>query len=291
MHLPPLLAVLIADREVSDVFLNSATETLIHRNRSSELANNPFRSEFELIDFAKTAIEMGGDHLDYANPLCDAVLTSREIPELSTLEVASLRIHAVLAHGVSKKNLLSIRVHRLEPPKLEQFENHKQLQEIAVSRSFVISGGAGAGKTTLLRAMLAVRPEPRTVLIEDSAELLPLAGHFIGLTSRAANSEGRGEVALERLLRESLRMRPERLVIGEVRGAEVATLLQALNIGVSQVAFTLHANQARHVKSRLQSLWLQTGQLLQDLDGLLTTQKTTVIHMSQHKVDHLEELR
>lgn len=291
MQLPPALFELLADREITDVFLNSAAETWVYRNRSLEVAKNPFRDETDLVDFAKYAIDIGGGHLDYSNPLCDAVLTRFEVNQLAELGIARLRIHAVLDHGVSTQNLLSIRVHRLVAPKLEVFANQTRLQEIASGESFVISGGAGAGKTTLLRAMLAIRPLLRTVLVEDSAELLPLKGHFIGLTSRSANTEGRGEVGLDRLLRESLRMQPERLVIGEVRGVEVATLLQALNIGVSQVAFTIHANHASQVKTRLKSLWLQTGQLARDLDALLEVKQLTVVHMSGHEVEHIAELR
>lgn len=290
MHFPKALFDLLADQQVTDIFVNSATEVYVQRNLGTTRVANPFGSEAELIEFAKQAVELGGSHLDYSNPICDVALTHNEYSQLADLGIARLRIHAVLSHGISSQNLLSIRVHRQSHPELATFGSQLEIREISLNDSFVISGGAGAGKTTLLRGMIALRPQVRTLLIEDSPELMPISGHFVSLTSRAANTEGRGEIGLDRLLRESLRMRPQRLVIGEIRGAEVVTLLQALNLGVEQVAFTIHANRASQVKARLLSLWLQAGLSNQSLEQLLKDQKIKVIHLVKNCIAEIADL-
>ena len=135
------------------------------------------------------------------------------------------------------------------------------LRAIVRSRlAFLVSGGTGSGKTTLLSSLLTlVEPGERIVLVEDAAELRPDHPHVVGLEGRPANIEGAGAVDLRALVRQALRMRPDRLVVGEVRGAEVADLLAALNTGHDGGSGTLHANSAADVPARIEALALAAG--------------------------------
>lgn len=290
MQLPFQIRELLANPEVTDVVINSQTSAFAVVNNQFYSVPHPFPDSKHLIEFAKDCVELGGDHLDFSNPVCDVSLSESQVDPLAELGISSLRIHAVLAQGISSENLLSIRVHRTSTKELQSFGKQSQLFSIAQAGSFVISGRAGSGKTTLLRAMLGLRPDLRTIVIEDTPELLPISGHVVGMHARRANSEGAGEISLQRLLTESLRMRPERLVIGEVRGAEVTTALQALNLGVEQVAFTIHANSAEEVYSRLLALWLAAGFLAVDFDQLLRHQAIHVVQLEGQRVKQIARL-
>jgi pilus assembly protein CpaF len=135
----------------------------------------------------------------------------------------------------------------------------KLAQLMAEQQNFLIAGPAGAGKTTLLRALLAQDPERRTVVVEDTAELLPMPGHVVGLQARQANIDGRGAITLDALAQQALRMQPQRLVIGEVRGSEVMVLLQSMNTGHAGSAATIHANSPQTVYPRLRGLAQSAG--------------------------------
>jgi pilus assembly protein CpaF len=135
------------------------------------------------------------------------------------------------------------------------------LRRIVTRRlAFLVSGGTGSGKTTLLNTLLSLVPEPqRLVLVEDASELRPAHPHVVGLEARPPNIEGAGEITLRTLVRQALRMRPDRLVVGEVRGAEVVELLAALNTGHEGGCGTIHANSARDVPARVEALALAAG--------------------------------
>jgi pilus assembly protein CpaF len=144
--------------------------------------------------------------------------------------------------------------------------------------AFLVSGGTGSGKTTLLNSLLSlVPPAQRLVLVEDASELRPAHPHVVGLEARPPNVEGAGEVTLRTLVRQALRMRPDRLVVGEVRGAEVVELMAALNTGHEGGCGTIHANSAADVPARVEALALAAGlgreaahsQLLAGLDAVL----------------------
>jgi pilus assembly protein CpaF len=131
---------------------------------------------------------------------------------------------------------------------------------VAARLAFLISGGTGSGKTTLLNTLLSLVPaDHRLVLVEDASELRPEHPHVVGLEARPPNIEGAGEVTLRSLVRQALRMRPDRLVVGEVRGAEVVELLAALNTGHEGGCGTIHANSARDVPARVEALALAAG--------------------------------
>jgi pilus assembly protein CpaF len=229
----------------------------------------PATLELGVEEVTRLAIELcdlGGRHLDLANPFAD-------------VSVEGMRVHAVLAAGVSEKPLLSIRKHSARV-----FAVSPELQEIVRSRkNFLVSGATGAGKTTLIRSMLA-GVNDRVITIEDVGELAFNRPNFVSLVARQANIEGRGEFGVERLFREALRMRPDRIVLGEVRGAEFGLLLQALNTGHAGSAATLHANSLAAVPARLIGLGLMSGFSPETTIELAKTAIDSVIHVEGRQV-------
>ncbi len=224
----------------------------------------PCDLELDQAGVARLAVELcdrGGRHLDLANPFAD-------------VSVDGYRVHAVLPAGVTDRPLISIRKHTART-----FDITPELQEIVNSRkNFLVSGATGAGKTTLLRSMLAKSCE-RVITIEDVAELAFEPPNFVSLVARQANIEGRGELAVERLFREALRMRPDRIILGEVRGAEFGLMLQALNTGHAGSAATLHANSLEAVPERLIGLGLLAGLTPKTTVALAKTAIDLVIHL------------
>src|SRR3954462_8271951 len=179
------------------------------------------------------------------------------------------RFHAVLAPLARPGTVLSLRVPHPRVLALDDLlvagtitEHGARLVRRVVScrLAFLVSGGTGSGKTTLLNTLLSlVPPSQRLVLVEDASELRPDHPHVVGLEARPPNIEGAGEVTLRTLVRQALRMRPDRLVVGEVRGAEVVELLAALNTGHEGGCGTVHANSARDVPARIEALALASG--------------------------------
>jgi pilus assembly protein CpaF len=148
--------------------------------------------------------------------------------------------------------------------------------------AFLVSGGTGSGKTTLLAALLSlVAARERIVLVEDAGELRPDHPHVVGLESRPANIEGAGEVTLRTLVRQALRMRPDRLVVGEVRGAEVADMLAAMNTGHEGGCATVHANSAADVPSRVEGLALAAGLSREAAHSQLASALDVVVHLGR----------
>ena len=220
----------------------------------------------EVTRLAIELCDLGGRHLDLANPFAD-------------VSVDGLRVHAVLAAGVSQLPLLSIRKHSARV-----FAVNQELQEIVTSKkNFLVSGPTGVGKTTLIRSMLA-ELQDRVITIEDVGELAFDQPNFVSLVARQANIEGRGEFGVERLFREALRMRPDRVVLGEVRGAEFGLLLQALNTGHAGSAATLHANSLAAVPARLIGLGLLAGFAPETTIALAKTAIDVVIHLEGRQV-------
>jgi pilus assembly protein CpaF len=236
---------------------------------------------------ARLLIAMGGRQIDLAHPFANVDIDGK------------LRVHALLASPVNIKTHISIRVHAARQVALEQLvqikmlsaDQLKLLREILRSRqSFLISGAAGSGKTTLLRAMLGELTAERIITIEDVAELQLESTSCVSLCSREANVEGKGAISLQQLLLESLRMRPDRLVIGEVRSGELITLMQAINSGHSACA-TIHANSADQVRERIIGIAVAAG-----LGGADTWQQFSqsidwLIHIENRSGSRAVELR
>jgi pilus assembly protein CpaF len=254
---------LAAPPNVTDLIANGPGDWQLNQGSGFQPAQVVGCSSSDLAGLCRELVDLADRHLDLANPICDVSLTPKQLPRLSDLGIEALRVHAVLASAVSCMHLLSVRVHRsgftsLDAlGKLGMFDEIQgaQLLEILQSRqNFLIAGAAGSGKTTLLRAMLAESPQLRTVVVEDTAELLPIPGHVVALQARQPNIDGKGEIPLQSLAQQALRMQPQRLVVGEVRGAEVDVLLQAMNTGHAGSAATMHANSASAVFPRLRGL-------------------------------------
>lgn len=248
---------LVGDPAVTDVFVNGAGRVWVDRGGGPERADVAPLDEVATRALAVRLLSAGGRHVDEASPCVDARLAD------------GIRVHAVLPPVSTQGTLLSIRLPRLERLALSDLAGSGFFTAVdaSVVRALVerranvlISGAGGTGKTTLLAAMLAHAPAAeRIVVIEDVAELRIEHPHVVALEARQANLEGIGEIGLARLVREALRMRPDRLVLGECRGAEVRELLSALNTGHDGGAGTIHANSLDDVPARLEALGAIAG--------------------------------
>lgn len=275
---------------VTDVLANGPADWWLERGSGLEPLSQLEMPVERFEGLIRFLIALGDRHLDAANPITDVSISPYSLPVLASLGIGRLRVHAVLRSGVTDATTLSVRVHRHSAPSLQALmdagmfsqEQFERLGKILSDRAnFLISGAAGTGKTTLLRAMLMGEPQLRTVVVEDTAEIVPYSGHVVGLQSRQANVEGAGAIQLEELARQALRMRPDRLVVGEVRGAEVAVLLQAMNTGHAGSAGTIHANSAADVGQRLRMLGLAAGLSDAALDSAAASGIDCVIHLSR----------
>jgi pilus assembly protein CpaF len=216
-----------------------------------------FGDEAQLRALACRLVAAGGRRLDDGSPCVDVRLAG------------GYRVHAVLPPVSTAGTLLSVRIRRERVFSMDELQAAGMfgpLVKVVLERvlqcrlSFLISGATGSGKTTLLSTLLGLcAPEERLVLIEDASELNPVHPHVVSLESRHGNLEGGGEVGLGELVRQALRMRPDRLVVGECRGAEVRELLTAMNTGHSGGGGTIHANTAGAVPARLTALGALAG--------------------------------
>jgi pilus assembly protein CpaF len=251
------LEFLVADPAVTDVFANGPGELWCDRGTGLLREPSPWTDEAILRDYAVALIAAGGRHIDEASPCVDVRLHD------------GIRVHVVLPPVSPAGTLISIRLPRLRRLDLDALDASGFFGVVPRARvvgfveertNLLITGAAGSGKTTLLSALLgAASMADRIVAIEDVAELRPGHPHFVSLEARQANLEGAGSVGLDRLVREALRMRPDRLVLGECRGAEIRELLGALNTGHDGGAGTLHANSLADVPARLEALGALAG--------------------------------
>lgn len=245
------------DPHVTDIFVNGPGDVWIDRGGGLEPAGGAsFASEEAVRALAVRLVAAGGRRLDDSSPCVDVRLAG------------GYRVHAVLPPVSTTGTLLSVRIGRERTLTLDELAAagavlppQREILEALMSQrhSFLVSGATGAGKTTLLSTLLGlVPPRERLVLVEDAAELTPDHGHTVTLEARHGNVEGAGSVDLAELVRQALRMRPDWLVVGECRGAEVRELLAALNTGHSG-AGTVHANTAESVVARLTALGALAG--------------------------------
>ena len=271
-QLPEALLELIDNPSATDICLG-ANQVTADLGSGLRVIDHLSFTEAELSEIARELIELGGRRLDQANPFADVSLPG------------GLRVHAVLKSACSESTLISIRLHCVDAKPLSQlltkeFANPAQkelIQEIAVSgQSVLISGATGTGKTTLLRAMLLESSE-RVIAVEDVTELR--APNIICLQTKPRNIEGQGEITLDDLIRQALRMRPDRICIGEVRGKELISMLQALNTG-HRGATTLHANSLEQVPERLISIASSQGLSSKALSRLVPSAFDYVIALS-----------
>lgn len=243
---------LLREPGVTDVLVNAPDQVFVDRGHGLEPAGVRFAGEEEVRRLAVRLAASVGRRLDDGSPFVDARLAG------------GVRVHAVLPCVADSGTCLSLRVPNRHRLSLDDWVAGGSLDArgagllaglVAARRAFLISGGTGSGKTTLLGAMLGlVPPRERIVIAEDSRELQPDHPHCVRLEARPPNAEGAGAVTLTDLVRQALRMRPDRLVVGEVRGAELADLLSALNTGHEGGCGTVHANSAADVPARLEAL-------------------------------------
>ncbi|MGW6355498.1 TadA family conjugal transfer-associated ATPase [Streptomyces sp. NPDC055092] len=268
---------LLADPSVTDVLVSAPDRVWVDRGGGLELTGVAFESTSSVRRLAQRLAAVAGRRLDDARPWVDA-----RLPD-------GTRLHAVLPPVAVGCACLSLRVVRPRAFTLEELVTagtvppggDRVLRALLDARlSFLISGGTGSGKTTLLSALLGlVGPGERVVLAEDSAELRPDHPHVVRLEARPANQEGAGLVALDDLVRQALRMRPDRLVVGEVRGPEVVALLAALNTGHEGGCGTVHANAAHDVPARLEALGTAAGLDRGALHSQLAAALSVVLHL------------
>lgn len=264
---------------VTDVLVNGADEVWVDCGAGLELTEVRFPDDVAVRRLAQRLAATGGRRLDDATPHADV-----RLPD-------GTRFHAVLAPTARPGTVVSLRVPRARVFTMEDLvaaaavteEAAELLAAIVAARcAFLVTGGTGTGKTTLLAAMLSlVDPGERLVLVEDSSELRPAHPHVIGLEARPPNIEGAGEITLRTLVRQALRMRPDRLVVGEVRGAEVVEMLAALNTGHAGGCGTVHANSAADVPARLEALALAAGLPRAAVHSQLAAALDVVIHLAR----------
>ncbi len=251
------LETLLADPAIEEVMVNGPDEVFIERAGRIEAVDVRFPDEEELRNAIERILAPLGRRIDELSPMVDARLADGS------------RVNVVIPPLAVDGPVLSIRRFGAERPGPAELVERgtlsagqrELLQEaIAKRRSVIVSGGTGSGKTTLLNALSSfIAASERIVTIEDAAELRLQQRHVVRLESRPASVEGKGEVTVRDLLRNALRMRPDRIVIGEVRGPEALDLLTALNTGHDGALSTVHANSAADALSRLETLALMAG--------------------------------
>lgn len=253
-----LLDEILSDPKITDILIDGHSKVLTEKDGALTECAQLFDSDAELTDWVRTIMSTNGSRLDIAKPISEVTIQTTS---------GLLRIHAVLSGECSKRTQVSIRRHSVSSLSLEDLfcagsisKSHLEtIRRILSSKeNFVVIGGTGSGKTTLLKSMLNEVLLERVITIEDAPEL-NLSGNCVSLVTRASNHEGVGAISLSRLLREALRMRPDRLVIGEARGEELLVLLQAMNTGHTGSGFTLHANSIQDVIPRMLSILAGAG--------------------------------
>ncbi|MBO1753746.1 TadA family conjugal transfer-associated ATPase [Allobranchiibius sp. CTAmp26] len=268
---------LLALPGVTDVLVNGTDGVWIDRGEGLEPTACEVGDAAAVRRLAVRLATSAGRRLDETSPFVDGLLPG------------GVRLHAVLPPLVPDAAHISLRVPRQHTPTLEELQANSTIcpfgaevldQLVRARAAFVVSGGTGSGKTTLLGALLSrVPPSERIVVVEDVRELRVEHPHVVALQGRTANVEGAGAVPLEALVRQSLRMRPDRLVVGEVRGAEVRELLSALNTGHDGGCGTVHANTATDVLARFEALGALAGMSQHAVRSQLVSAVKVVVHL------------
>ncbi|MFN2498143.1 MAG: CpaF family protein [Pyrinomonadaceae bacterium] len=253
---------LLADPTISDILVNSPRTIYIERNGKLEITDVAFKDDEHLMRVIERIVSTVGRRIDESSPMVDARLKDGS------------RVNAIIPPLSIDGAILSIRRFGTTPLTMDLLIEKKALTKdiaemlhmcVSARLNTMISGGTGAGKTTLLNALSASIPDnERIVTIEDSAELQLQQPHVVRLETRPANIEGKGEVTQRDLVRNALRMRPDRIVIGEIRGGEAIDMLQAMNTGHDGSLTTVHANTPRDALSRLETMIQMTGMRLSE---------------------------
>jgi pilus assembly protein CpaF len=251
---------LMQDPTVADILVNGAHEVYVERRGKLERTSAIFRDDAHLLQIIDRIVSAVGRRIDESSPMVDA-----RLPDGS-------RINAIIPPLALDGPVLSIRRFAVDPLKMSDLITNGTVTPALVDvlraavharLNILVSGGTGAGKTTLLNVLSnAIPATERIVTIEDSAELQLQQDHVVRLETRPPNIEGKGAVAQRDLVRNALRMRPDRIVVGEVRGGEVLDMLQAMNTGHDGSLSTVHANSSRDALSRIETMILMSGLVL-----------------------------
>lgn len=277
------LAPLMLDDDVTDILVNGPHEVWIDKGACLERVDVSFDDDAHLRRFLDRIVSAQGRHLDASNPMVDAKLADGS------------RVHAVIPPLCSRGAIVSIRRFRTDTITGEflvangfMTESMLRTLQCAVDAgiNIVVAGSAGAGKTTLLNVLSKSIPtDQRIVTIEETAELRLDHPHVIPLEAKQSNMEGLGNVSLRDLVRTSLRMRADRIIVGEVRGGEVMDMLQAMNVGHSGSMTTVHANSSEDVLRRLEALALMSdaGVPRESVRGMIGSAVQLIVHVSRFR--------
>jgi pilus assembly protein CpaF len=274
---------LLKDKTISDILVNGPGQVYIERRGKLELTDLRFNDDRHLLNIIDRIVSGVGRRIDESSPMVDARLKDGSrvnaiIPPLSidgpTLSIRRFAVELLSIDDLTQLGSVSAEVAQV-------------LQAIVRGRlNVVVSGGTGAGKTTLLNILSSFIPaDERIVTIEDSAELQLQQPHVVRLETRPPNIEGKGEVTSRDLVRNSLRMRPERVIVGEVRGAEALDMLQAMNTGHDGSLTTIHANTPRDALSRIENMVSMTGIVFptKTLRSQLASAIDVVVQIERHE--------
>lgn len=271
---------LLATDGVTDVLVNGPESVWLDRGRGMERTGVRFADESAVRGLAQRLAAGAGRRIDDAMPYVDAVLPDGTrlhavLPPLVPATTLSLRVLARHRHDLAELVRLATM-----PPQIAAL-----LRAVVTARlAFVVTGGTGCGKTTLLGALLGEVPAgERLLVIEDAPELVIAHPHLVRLVTRSANVEGAGAVGLRELVRQALRMRPDRLVVGEFRGAEMVELLVAMNTGHEGGAATMHANSAGDVAARFAALGALAGLPSAAVTSLVSSAIDLVVHLRRDR--------
>lgn len=281
------LAIPLCDPEVTDVLLNGPGPVWIDRGRGVEATDLHIGDAETCRAIAVRLAASCGVRLDDAHPFADGIIT--DLPP--GIPAIGVRVHAVLDPPAGAGACVSLRALSQAHRDLGVLQDAGMFPDwigndlrglVAGGRSFLVSGGTGAGKTTLLSAMLSEVPAGERILqVEDTPELFPDHPHVVGLHTREAGPDGGGGIDMRMLVRQSLRMRPDRIIVGEIRGAEIAELLLAFNTGHGGSAGTVHANSLRAVPGRLTALGALAGMSADTVARQVVDGVDAVIHVSR----------
>ncbi|WP_309868012.1 CpaF family protein [Desmospora profundinema] len=248
---------LLEDEDITEIVVNGPNEVFYEKKGQLHKTDIQFRDEEALRHVIDRIVAPIGRRIDVSSPMVDA-----RLPDGS-------RVNAVIPPISLKGSLVSIRKFRKDPISLDDLIGFGSLNRdmgqfltslVKAKLNIIISGGTGSGKTTLLNALACFIPEnERIVTIEDMAELRIPHGHVAGMEARPSNVEGKGEVTIRQLVRNALRMRPDRIIVGEVRGSEAFDMLQAMNTGHEGSLTTVHSNSPSDALSRLQAMVMMSG--------------------------------
>ncbi|MDO9280922.1 MAG: CpaF family protein [Methylotenera sp.] len=289
------LETLMADSTISDILVNTYRQVYVERNGKLELSDVRFENEAHLLKIIDKIVSGVGRRVDESSPMVDA-----RLPDGS-------RVNAIIPPLAVDGAILSIRRFALTPLQMKDFLQFKSLTAemaeileglVKAKVNLLISGGTGTGKTTLLNVLSSNIPaNERVITIEDAAELQLQQPHVVRLEVRPPNIEGKGEVTPRMLVRNSLRMRPDRIIVGEVRGAEVVDMLQAMNTGHEGSMVTVHANTPRDALTRLENMIGMAGFNLppKAMREQISSALTAVVHISRlsdgkRKVTSIKEI-